>query len=157
MQTAIFPKVSFLYENKEDGLYAYLSQSIQSQIVRYTQPDVPSLWYEVDLVFDPQKEQFKQRILGDKVYLGPYSKPDVLAQKINLVLGINSDYYPYRVNNNRPTGIIIRNNTLVYNLSRSWGGYPPLDTLALRNDGKLLALFPGRNYGRRTHGPGRRA
>ena len=137
------PEGEFLYENKEDGLYAYLSQSIQIQIVRYTQPDVPSLWYEVDLVFDPQKEQFKQRILGDKVYLGPYSKPDVLAQKINLVLGINSDYYPYRVNNNRPTGIIIRNNTLVYNLSRSWGGYPPLDTLALRNDGSFSLYSQG--------------
>lgn len=133
----------FLYESKDDGLYAYLSPSIQIEIVRYTQPEVPSLWYEVDLKFDPAKEQFKQHILGDKTYIGPYEKPDVLAQKINLVLGINSDYYPYRVNKNRPTGIIIRNNTLVYSLTRAWSGYPPLDTVALRNDGSLSLYLQG--------------
>ena len=133
----------FLYENKDDGLFAYLSPSIQIEIVRHTQPDVPSLWYEVDLKFDPTQEQFKQRILGDKAYIGPYSKPDVLAQKLNLVLGINSDYYPFRVNNNRPTGIIIRNNTLVYNLTRTWSGYPPLDTVALRNDGSMSLYLQG--------------
>lgn len=142
-ENGYLPEGEFLYENKEDGLWAYLSPSIQIEIVRYTQPDVPSLWFEVDLTFDPQKEQFKQHILGDKTYLGPYEKPDVLAQKINLVLGINSDYYPFRVNNNRPTGVIIRNRTLVYNLTRSFSGYPPLDTLALRDDGSFSIYSQG--------------
>ena len=133
----------FVYENEEDGLWAYLSSSIQIEIVRYTQPDVPSLWFVADVVFDPEQEQFKQHKLGDNIYSGPYASPDELAQQLKLVFGINSDYYPYRINNNRPTGIIIRNNYLVYNLTRSWSGYPPLATMALRNDGSMSLYLQG--------------
>ena len=137
------PEGEFLYENAEDGLWAYLSDSIQIQITRYTLPDVPSLWYEADVIFDPEKQSFTQHELANASYKGEFADPPVLAQSAKLVFGINSDYYPYRVNNDTVTGIIIRNRKLIYNLARPWSGYPPLDTLALRDDGSFSLYNQG--------------
>ncbi|MBN1776820.1 MAG: phosphodiester glycosidase family protein [Clostridiales bacterium] len=137
------PEGEFVYENPGDGLWAYLSPTLQIGIVRYTQPDVPSLWFIADVIFDPEQEQFKQYIPGDKLFSGPYEQPDVLAQKTKLVLGINGDFYHYRILKDWVTGIIIRNYTLGYDLKRSWAGYPPLDTMALRDDGSFSLYSQG--------------
>ncbi len=136
------PEGEFLYENETDGLWAYLSSSVQVQIVRYTQPDVPSLWYQVDLQFNTETEQFKQHIYENASFSGQQTYPEKLAQTDKLVFGINGDYYPYRIGKKVDTGNIIRNRTVLYNIINKKAGYPNLDTLALRDDGSL-SVFAG--------------
>jgi len=142
-ENGYLPGDEFVYENAEAGLWAYLSSTVQIEIVRYTQPDVPALWYVADVIFDTEQEQFKQYISGDKLFSGAYYQPDELAQKKNLVLGINSDFYHYRILKDWVTGIIIRNYKLGYSLTRSWAGYPPLDVMALRDDGSMSLYNQG--------------
>ena len=127
----------FLYENEEAGLWAYLSKSVQVQIVRYKQPDVPELWYQVDLKFDPAVEQFKQHLFEKASFEGQQTSPEKLAQTAKLVFGINGDYYPYRIGDDVDPGNIIRNRTVLFNIKNKNAGYPNLDTLALRDDGSL--------------------
>jgi hypothetical protein len=137
------PEGEFVYENPEDGLWAYLSDSIQIQIVRYKQPDVPALWYEADLIFDPAKQSFKQYIDPNAHYKGEWEEVSALAQSIKLVFGINGDYYQARINDGFPSGITIRDYKLIYSLERPWIGFPPLDTLALRDDGSFNLYTQG--------------
>jgi hypothetical protein len=127
----------FLYENEETGLWAYLSKSVQVQIVRYKQPEVPQLWYQVDLKFDPAVEQFKQNLFEKAAFEGQQTSPEKLAQTDKLVFGINGDYYPYRIGDDVDPGNIIRNRTVLFNIKNKNAGYPNLDTLALRDDGSL--------------------
>lgn len=125
----------FLYEDAENGLWAYVSPTLQIQIVRYEQPDIPRCWFVSDIKFNPAAESFHQQTYINASFPGQMIYPETLAQTAQLVFGINSDYYIYR-EDSKATGNIIRNRKVLYNYSKGMG-FPNLDTMALRDDGSI--------------------
>ena len=137
------PEGEFVYEAPEKGLWAYLSPTLQVEIVKYEQPAIPRVWFVTDLKFRPESEQLKQVLYPNARFEGQLTWPETLAQSARLVLGINGDYFPYRVNHKANVGNIIRNRKVLYTYSHKNSPYPILDTAALRDDGSMSVYAAG--------------
>lgn len=132
------PEGEFLYEDEEKGLWAYLSPTMQVEIVKYEKPELPQIWFVTDLRFKPEYECFGQVLYASASFKNQQIYPETLAQDSNLVLAVNGDYYPYRVERKTGVGNILRNREVLYNYdSKKRMAYPNLDTMALRDDGTL--------------------
>lgn len=128
----------FLYENEEKGLWAYASQSLQVQIVRYAMPEVPHRWFEAEVIFDPDKESFQQHLYLKATMKNQMIYPETLAQNSKLVFAMNGDYYINRSKQKWPVGNVIRQGQVLYNYPAKGSlKFPNLDTLAIRNDGSF--------------------
>ena len=132
------PAGEFVYENPDQGLWAYLSSTVQVEIVRYEQPEIPRVWFQTDVKFKPDQEKFQQHVYTKASFVGQQIYPETLAQTSNLVLAVNGDYYPYRLDRNQAAGNILRNYSVLYNYAnKNKRSFPNLDTLALLDDGTL--------------------
>lgn len=128
----------FIYENETQGLWAYLSPTVQVEIVRYEETEPLRVWFEAEVRFDPAAEQFASVVFGDAAFEGQQTYPETLAQREQLVLAINGDYYPYRADRKYTVGNIIRRGQVLYNYEGKRNrAYPVLDNLVLWDDGTL--------------------
>lgn len=128
----------FVYEDAEQGLWAYLSPTLQVEIIQYDMEDPCQRYFVAEVKFKPESEQFKQHTWVNASFAGQQIYPQTLAQSSRLVLAVNGDYYPYRVENKSTVGNIIRNYKVLYNMKMSkTPGFPCLDTMALHDDGTI--------------------
>lgn len=129
------PKGEFVHEDAENGLWAYASPTVQVQIIRYEQPEIPRVWYVSDVQFKPESETFHQQTYVDAIFPGQMIYPETLAQSARLVFGINGDYYIFR-KGKKCEGNIMRAGKVLYDYD-SPTAFPNLDSVALRNDGTM--------------------
>ncbi len=128
----------FVHEDAENGLWAYLSPTLQVQIVQYDMENPCQRYFVAEVKFDPAEEMFRQHTWVNATYRGQQIYPQTLAQTSRLVLAVNGDYYPYRVDKKNTVGNIIRNYEVLYNMDMKKNpGFPPLDTMALHDDGSI--------------------
>lgn len=128
----------FVHEDAENGLWAYLSPTLQVEIVQYDMENPCQRYFVAEVKFDPAAEMFRQHTWVNATYRGQQIYPQTLAQTSRLVLAVNGDYYPYRVDKKNTVGNIIRNYEVLYNMNMSKNpGFPPLDTMALHDDGSI--------------------
>ncbi len=131
----------FVLEDPDNGLWAYLSQTVQVEIVRYdwVDPDGEQQRFFVsDVHFKPEYEKFQQQVYVNATFKGQQIWPKTLAQTSKMVIAINGDYYPYRKDKGSPIGNILRNYQALYDLDKKKNPtFPNLDTVALRDDGSL--------------------
>ncbi len=126
----------FVYENAEQGLWAYLSPTVQVQIVQHIMTS-PAQRYFVSVVkFKPEQEQFKQHVYVNATFKNQQIWPNTLAQTSKMVFAINGDYYIDR-KDEKKTGNIIRNREVLYNKGSKNLNFPPLETMALHDDGTI--------------------
>ena len=104
----------FVHEDPEKGLWAYVSSTLQVEIVKYDMPDVPHIWYEAHVIFKPEKELFQQHVYVNATFEGQQIYPETLAQSSRLVFAVNGDYYPDRVKSKKVIGNIIRRGKVLY-------------------------------------------
>lgn len=117
--------------NDEEGVWAYVSDKLRIVITRY---EIRGLsWFEADIRRKPG---------GDFLHVvqstnGREMSPDRIALDNQLVLGINTDYYAYRINNHMLVGLIIRERQILRDFHQETSGtsIPPLDTLMLNEEG----------------------
>lgn len=132
------PEGEFLFEDADNGVWAYLSPTVQVEIVRYEKPELPQVWFVTDLHFKPEAESFGQVLYASASFKNQQIYPETLAQDSNLVLAVNGDYYPYRVERKTGIGNILRAREVLYDYNPNKRmAYPNLDTMALRDDGTL--------------------
>lgn len=128
----------FVHEDPDTGLWAYLSPSLQVEIVQYVMDEKPKQSiFLADVKFKPEVEQFKQHIWVNGDYPTHCIYPQTLAQTSKLVIAINGDYYLYRVNKKAAIGNILRNGKVLYNVSSKASAWPCLETMALHDDGRI--------------------
>lgn len=138
LKDGYLPEGEFVYENPEEGLWAYLSPTVQVEIVRHEQPEIPRLWFETDVKFKPDQEKFQQVVYANASFEGQQIYPETLAQTSGMVLAVNGDYYPYRLDRGKAAGNILRNYTALYDFNgEDKRNFPNLDTMALLDDGTL--------------------
>ena len=131
----------FVWEDPENGLWAYLSPTLQIEIIRYEQPDIPRSWFVSDIRFKPEAESFHQQVYVNATFPGQMIYPETLAQTARLVFGVNSDYYIFR-KETKTTGNIIRDGQVLFNYKKG-SGFPNLDTMALHADGSVSVYAAG--------------
>ncbi len=128
----------FVWEDAENGLWAYLSPTLQVEIVQHDMENPNQRYFVAEVKFDPAAEMFRQHTWVNAAYRGQQIYPQTLAQTSRLVLAVNGDYYPYRVDKGNTVGNIIRNYEVLYTMNMNKNpGFPPLDTLALHDDGSI--------------------
>lgn len=134
----------FVHEDPENGLWAYLSPTVQVEIIRYEQPESPRVWFVTDLHFKPESEKFGQVLYAKASFKGQQIYPETLAQTSQMVLAINGDYYPYRVENRQAVGNILRQGVVIHDQDpRKSNKYPNLDSMALTDAGTLEVYHAG--------------
>ena len=128
----------FVHEDIEKGLWAYLSPTLQVEIVQYDMENPCQRYFVAEVKFKPEYETFKQHTWVNATFKGQQIYPQTLAQSSRLVLAVNGDYYPYRIEQKYTVGNILRDYKVLHNMDMKKNpGFPPLDTLALHDDGSI--------------------
>ena len=135
----------YLYSSEDDGLWIYVSQTSKVIIQRKYDATQPLTWFEADLYGDLDAGEMLRTVQNDPEKMGKVRVDATeTAKKHNVVFAMNTDYYTYRVavNNNRHTGIVIRDGRILYDdpytekqVTNSM--FPNLDMLAFMPDGSL--------------------
>ena len=135
----------YLYSSEDEGLWIYVSQTSKVIIQRKYDATQPLTWFEADLYGDLDAGEMLRTVQNDPEKMGKVRVDATeTAKKHNVVFAMNTDYYTYRVavNNNRHTGIVIRDGRILYDdpytekqVTNSM--VPNLDMLAFMPDGSL--------------------
>lgn len=135
----------YLYSSEDEGLWIYVSQTSKVIIQRKYDATQPLTWFEADLYGDLDAGEMLRTVQNDPEKMGKVRvDATATAKKHNVVFAMNTDYYTYRVavNNNRHTGIVIRDGRILYDdpytekqVTNSM--FPNLDMLAFMPDGSL--------------------
>lgn len=135
----------YLYSSEDEGLWIYVSQTSKVIIQRKYDATQPLTWFEADLYGDLDAGEMLRTVQNDPEKMGKVRvDATATAKKHNVVFAMNTDYYTYRVavNNNRHTGIVIRDGHILYDdpytekqVTNSM--FPNLDMLAFMPDGSL--------------------
>ena len=149
----------FVFEDADAGLWAYLSPTLQVEIIRYEGrwDNLNQLWFVADVKFDPTVESFmshkwyQEDVTGMDV-LGKLQKngvtrgdfkdqaiwPKTLAQADRMVLAVNGDFYLGRVDAKQAIGNILRQGTVLYDVNPNKTlSFPDLDSAAFFPDGSM--------------------
>lgn len=135
----------YLYSSEDEGLWIYVSQTSKVIIQRKYDATQPLTWFEADLYGDLDAGEMLRTVQNDPEKMSKVRVDATeTAKKHNVVFAMNTDYYTYRVavNNNRHTGIVIRDGRILYDdpytekqVTNSM--FPNLDMLAFMPDGSL--------------------
>lgn len=135
----------YLYSSEDEGLWIYVSQTSKVIIQRKYDATQPLTWFEADLYGDLDAGEMLRTVQNDPEKMGKVRVDATeTAKKHNVVFAMNTDYYTYRVavNNNRHTGIVLRDGRILYDdpytekqVTNSM--FPNLDMLAFMPDGSL--------------------
>ena len=135
----------YIYSSEDEGLWIYVSQTSKVIIQRKYDATQPLTWFEADLYGDLDAGEMLRTVQNDPEKMGKVRVDATeTAKKHNVVFAMNTDYYTYRVavNNNRHTGIVIRDGRILYDdpytekqVTNSM--FPNLDMLAVMPDGSL--------------------
>lgn len=135
----------YIYSSEDEGLWIYVSQTSKVIIQRKYDAIQPLTWFEADLYGDLDAGEMLRTVQNDPEKMGKVRVDATeTAKKHNVVFAMNTDYYTYRVavNNNRHTGIVIRDGRILYDdpytekqVTNSM--FPNLDMLAFMPDGSL--------------------
>lgn len=135
----------YLYSSEDEGLWIYVSQTSKVIIQRKYDATQPLTWFEADLYGDLDAGEMLRTVQNDPEKMGKVRVAATeTAKKHNVVFAMNTDYYTYRVavNNNRHTGVVIRDGRILYDdpytekqVTNSM--FPNLDMLAFMPDGSL--------------------
>lgn len=135
----------YIYSSEDEGLWIYVSQTSKVIIQRKYDATQPLTWFEADLYGDLDAGEMLRTVQNDPEKIGKVRVDATeTAKKHNVVFAMNTDYYTYRVavNNNRHTGIVIRDGRILYDdpytekqVTNSM--FPNLDMLAFMPDGSL--------------------
>lgn len=135
----------YIYSSEDEGLWIYVSPTSKVIIQRKYDATQPLTWFEADLYGDLDAGEMLRTVQNDPEKMGKVRVDATeTAKKHNVVFAMNTDYYTYRVavNNNRHTGIVIRDGRILYDdpytekqVTNSM--FPNLDMLAFMPDGSL--------------------
>ncbi len=132
----------FVYDNNDAGLWIYISQTLKVIIQRKIDLETPLRWFEAEIWSDVSAGEVLNSLQYDDTAIGKVSVDAAeIARKYNVVFGLNTDYYTYRLSSQtrRKKGIIIRDGAVLVNdpYPQATTMFPNMDTLALFGDGRL--------------------
>lgn len=126
------------YVENDDGIWAYLSGTLQIVITHHRDPSIPLEWFETD-IRTRGGETFRT-VQTDPARPGKkYRYPYDIARQAGFVLGFSDDFFAVRMAGKETVGIIIRDGQILsVKTNRKQGHHlPNLDMMAQYPDGSL--------------------
>ena len=128
----------YVYENDREGLWIYLSRTLQVIITARRDSSIPLEWFETEI-----------RTRGDEAFYTVQTDPEhpgkkfrypyAIAREAGSVLAFSDDFFATRMEEKQTVGIIIRNGQIIRRDTNSKRGHhlPNLDMMAQYPDGRL--------------------
>lgn len=136
----------FIWEDEENGIWRYASQTLRVEIYRREQARPARVWYEAE-VFCAEGSQGPRMIAIDPENWKKAANmeyPYKIARKTGTVLAVSSDFAQLRLQQrkSRP-GIIIRDRKVWSDRTKSQNAknFPNLDCLAIWPDGDMKVFY----------------
>ena len=134
----------FVFEDEENGVWRYASETLWIEIYRREQAKPKRVWYEAEIRC--AEGSAGPRMIANDPENWKYGTeyPYKIARKTGTVLAISNDYAQLRLQQkNRRSGIIIRDGTVYSEKTRKKGekGFPNLDCLAIWPDGDMKVFY----------------
>ena len=129
----------FVYENTDDGFWAYVSKDIHVEIQRFEDRSITLVWFETSISLKKNQKLCSFLVPGKKK--STFRQPaDILSQYENVVLAFSDDFFGYRTRyEGKNEGIIIRDSQIIAEstVKATSKKFPPLEILALFADGSM--------------------
>jgi len=129
----------FLYENPEEGLWRYASDTLWVEIHRIIQKKPARTWYEAEIRCAEGGDVPHMIPLDPEKWMKARDYPYKLARTHQTVIAVSADYAWHRVVNKARVGILVRDGVVYSEKTRKKGAkqFPNLDNLALFPDGDM--------------------
>ena len=128
----------YFYENDAEGLWIYLSASLQIVITRREDRSVPLVWFETD-IRTRDGEAFRAAQTDPEHPGRKFQYPYVISRDERFVLGFSDDFFATRMASKQTVGVIIRDGKILSAKTNRKTGHhlPNLDMMAQYPDGRL--------------------
>ncbi len=130
---------AYVYANRDDGHWYYISQNLYIEITRMHTPRQNITWFETEVRCTEESMPRALLAQGARDDGHNFVSPKVIGEQHSPILAISDDFYGYRWYNKLKQGVIIRNGEIkaddTYPASnKKW---PYLEVLALFGDGSM--------------------
>ena len=131
----------YIYENDGEGLWIYLSRTLQVTITARRDASIPLEWFETDI--RTRGDEAFYTVQTDPEHPGKqYRYPYAIAKQAGSVLAFTDDFFANRMEDRETVGITIRNGQIIETKTNGKRGHhlPNLDMMAQYPDG-CLAVY----------------
>lgn len=127
----------YVYENAEEGLWFYASPTLIVRVDRKYDSEKVLTWYEAQVFCDPSAERVGAVLYNPEKPQAKHVQAAQIARENQVVWGMNTDYYTYRMGRKTITGMVIRGKNVFFDRvpQANRNQFPNLDTLAMNEDG----------------------
>lgn len=134
----------YVYENDAEGLWIYLSATLQVIITAREDSSIPIEWFETEILTRDGEGFYT--VQTDPEHPGKKLQyPYVIARQAGCVLGFSDDFFATRMISGETVGIIIRNGEIISRDTNRKRGHhlPNLDMMAFFPDGSMKVFECG--------------
>lgn len=127
----------YVYENAEEGVWFYATPTLVVRVDRKSDTENVLTWYETRIFCDPSEERVGAVLYNPEKPQAKHVQAAQIARENQVVWGMNTDYYTYRMGRKTITGMVIRGKEVFFKRvpEANRAQFPNLDTLAMNEDG----------------------
>ena len=127
----------YVYDQAEEGIWFYASPTLVVRADRKFDSEKVLTWYEAHVFCDPQKDPVGAVLYDPAKPQSKHVQAAQIARENQVVWGMNTDYYTYRIGRKTITGMVIRDKQVFFKRvpKANRSQFPNLDTLAMFEDG----------------------
>lgn len=127
----------YVHDNAEEGLWFYASPTLVVRVDRKFDSEKVLTWYEAHVFCDPEKDPIGSVLYNPAKPQSKHVQAAQIARENQVVWGMNTDYYTYRIGRKTITGMVIRDKQVFFQRvpKANRSQFPNLDTLAMNEDG----------------------
>jgi hypothetical protein len=134
----------FVWEDEENGVWRYASETLRIEIFRREQTKPARVWYEAE-IFCAEGSEGPRMVANDpENWKSSTGYPHKITRKTGTVLAVSGDFAMWRLRKKlRSPGIIIRDGKIWSERTkkRNGKGFPNLDCLAIWPDGDMKVFY----------------
>ncbi len=122
----------------DNGIWFYASPTLVVRVDRIFEPDAVLTWYKARVFCDLDREHFGSILYDPDKPQNKHVQAKLIAKENQVVFGMNTDYYTYRLGRKTMIGIVIRNGKIFFDRAPEANRrqFPNLDTMAMYEDGR---------------------
>ena len=127
----------YVLADDDAGLWFYASPTLVVRVDRFFDSEQVLTWYEAQIFCDLNAEHIGSILYNPNNPQQKHVQAALIAKQNQVVWGMNTDYYTYRVGRKTITGMVIRNKQVFFDRvpEANRHQFPNLDTLAMLEDG----------------------
>lgn len=130
----------YLYQSREEGLWLYVTPTLNIEIRQYTDAVTPLVWYESIVHMRGDEELQTLMDVNAAAKRITVKDPRVITKEYNTVFAVSDDFYGYRKSRGVSNlGVIVRSGQILAEKTKKAGsvGLPNFEIIALFENGRM--------------------